>query len=67
MSQEARETKEYPEYCKQTLLNLRESLILQIYVTVKVGDFSRPATTRFSPLLFKFLSTPFLTKYDKTI
>ena len=40
MSQEARETKEYPEYCKQTLLNLRESLIFQIYVTFSI-DFPK--------------------------
>ena len=40
MSQEARETKEYPEYCKQILLNLRESLIFQIYVTFSI-DFPK--------------------------
>ena len=32
---------------------------------VKEGDFSRPAPTRFWPLLFIFLWLLFSTKYDK--
>ena len=38
---------------------------ISLVILVNEGDFSRPAPTRFSPLLFMFLWILFLTKYDK--
>ena len=40
-------------------------LLISFLILVNEGNFSCPAPTRFSPLLFMFLWILFLTKYDK--
>ena len=55
----------FPNICNDYLLaNVIDSFLLLFWQT-KASDFSRPAPTRFSPLLFMFLWILFLTKYDK--
>ena len=51
-------------YNDYLLANVIDSFLLLFWQT-KASDFSRPAPTRFSPLLFMFLWILFLTKYDK--
>ena len=50
-------------YNDYLLANVIDSFFFVILVNE--SDFSRPAPTRFSPLLFMFLWILFLTKYDK--
>ena len=56
---------DFPNICNDYLLaNVIDSFLLLFWQT-KASDFSRPALTRFSPLLFMFLWILFLAKYDK--
>ena len=41
--------------------------LFDFVIFVNKGDFSSPAPTRFSPLLFMFVWILFLTKYDKIL